>query len=65
MALLEVLAALAFAWLLLDEAPRAVQLVGGALILTGVVLVKLGDGRRTAGPPPELGVPAVSTTSAR
>jgi drug/metabolite transporter (DMT)-like permease len=32
-----------FAWLLLAEAPRAVQLGGGALILAGVVLVRLGE----------------------
>ncbi|MFC4945393.1 EamA family transporter [Pseudonocardia sp. GCM10023141] len=44
-ALLEVLAALVFAWLLLGEAPRAVQIVGGLLILAGVVVVKLGEGR--------------------
>lgn len=42
-ALLEVVAGVAFAWLLLDELPRAVQLVGGLLILAGVVLVKLGE----------------------
>ena len=42
-ALLEVLFALLFAWLLLGELPVAVQFVGGALILAGVVLVKLGE----------------------
>ena len=46
-ALLEVLAALVFAWLLLDEMPRSVQLVGGLLILVGVIVVKLGE-RETA-----------------
>ena len=45
-ALNEVLFALAFAWLVLGEVPRAVQFVGGALILAGVVLVKLGEPRR-------------------
>ncbi len=44
-ALNEVLFALAFAWLFLGEVPRAVQLVGGALILAGVVLVKVGEPR--------------------
>ncbi len=44
-ALFEVLAALAFAWLLLGEAPRGLQIVGGVLILAGVVVVKLGEGR--------------------
>lgn len=42
-ALLEVLAAVVFAWLLLGELPRPVQLVGGVLILAGVVAVKLGE----------------------
>jgi drug/metabolite transporter (DMT)-like permease len=42
-ALTEVLAALIFAWLLLGEVPRAIQLLGGALVLAGVVVVKLGE----------------------
>jgi drug/metabolite transporter (DMT)-like permease len=49
-ALLEVLAAVLFAWVLLDELPRTVQLVGGLLILAGVVFVKLGE-RETAAAP--------------
>jgi drug/metabolite transporter (DMT)-like permease len=44
-ALTEVVMALVFAWLLLGEAPGAVQLAGGALILGGVVAVKLGEPR--------------------
>ena len=48
-ALLEVLFALLFAWLLLGELPRAVQVIGGVLILAGVVVVKLGE-RGTATP---------------
>ena len=44
-ALTEVLAALGYAWLLLSELPSGVQLLGGALILTGVIVVKLGEGR--------------------
>lgn len=47
-ALLEVVAGVLFAWLLLDELPRTVQLVGGLLILAGVVAVKLGE-RATVG----------------
>lgn len=39
----EVLAALVFAWLLLGEQPKPVQLVGAALVVTGVVVVKLGE----------------------
>lgn len=42
-ALLEVLAAVGFAWLLLGEFPRAVQMLGGLLILAGVVAVKMGE----------------------
>jgi drug/metabolite transporter (DMT)-like permease len=42
-ALLEVLAGVGFAWLLLGELPHAIQLLGGLLILAGVVAVKLGE----------------------
>ncbi len=42
-ALLEVLFAVVFAWLLLGQLPHLVQLVGGLLVLAGVVLVKLGE----------------------
>ncbi|MET9212037.1 MULTISPECIES: EamA family transporter [unclassified Nocardia] len=42
-ALTEVLAALLFAWALLGEAPRPIQLLGGALILAGVIIVRLGE----------------------
>jgi drug/metabolite transporter (DMT)-like permease len=42
-ALLEVLAGVGFAWLLLDELPRPIQLGGGLLILAGVVAVNLGE----------------------
>ncbi len=48
--LTEVLFAIALAWLLLGELPRAVQLLGGVLIVAGVVAVRLsaakpsGDG---------------------
>jgi drug/metabolite transporter (DMT)-like permease len=42
-ALLEVVAAVVFAWLLLDQLPSALQLVGGAFIVAGVIIVKLGE----------------------
>ena len=42
-ALLEVVAGVTFAWLLLDQLPTLVQLAGGALIVAGVVVVKLGE----------------------
>lgn len=44
-ALSEVLAAMIFAALLLDQVPTAVQLVGAVAVLAGVVLVKLGEPR--------------------
>jgi drug/metabolite transporter (DMT)-like permease len=42
-ALTEVLSGVVWAWLLLDELPGALQLLGGGLILAGVVAVKLGE----------------------
>jgi drug/metabolite transporter (DMT)-like permease len=52
-ALSEVVSAVVFAWLLLGEVPRPGQLLGGALILAGVVAVKLGEPR----PVPDPGQP--------
>ena len=49
-ALAEVLFGVLWAWVLLDELPRPVQLAGGVLILGGVVAVKLGE-RATARAP--------------
>ena len=43
--LAEVLAALVFAWLLLGELPRGIQVLGAVLVLSGVIVVKLGEGR--------------------
>ena len=42
-ALSEVVSGVVWAWVLLDELPRAIQLFGGLLILLGVVGVKLGE----------------------
>jgi drug/metabolite transporter (DMT)-like permease len=42
-ALLEVVAAVAFAWLLLAQLPDALQLVGGLLILLGVAVVRAAE----------------------
>ncbi len=47
-ALTEVVFAVLFAWWLLGELPTLVQLAGGALIVGGVVAVRLGDARRPA-----------------
>ena len=54
-ALAEVLCALLFAWALLGEMPRPVQLIGGLLVLLGVVVVKVGEdaGSATVEPLPE------------
>jgi drug/metabolite transporter (DMT)-like permease len=39
----EVLFAIVFAWLLLSELPSLVQLAGGALVVAGVVGVRIGE----------------------
>jgi drug/metabolite transporter (DMT)-like permease len=44
-ALSEVVAALLFGWLLLGQLPDLLQALGGALVLIGVVVVKLGEPR--------------------
>jgi drug/metabolite transporter (DMT)-like permease len=46
-ALAELVFGVLWAWVLLDELPRSVQLLGGLLIMAGVVAVKLGE-RATA-----------------
>lgn len=46
--LAEVLFAIVFAWLLLGEVPTGVQLVGAALVISGVVAVRLGERRLPA-----------------
>jgi drug/metabolite transporter (DMT)-like permease len=48
--LVEVLFAILIAWLVLDELPTAVQLLGGALIVAGVALVRLDELRTPAEP---------------
>lgn len=50
--LTEVLFAVLFAWLLLDQVPRPVQLLGGLLVLVGIALVRAGER------PDEAAVPA-------
>jgi drug/metabolite transporter (DMT)-like permease len=44
-ALVEVLFGLIFAWALLGQVPTAIQIAGGALVLAGVIVVKVGEGR--------------------
>ncbi|HZI96216.1 MAG TPA: DMT family transporter [Actinomycetales bacterium] len=45
-ALTEVMFAVLFAWLLIDQLPAPVQLLGGVLIVAGVVAVRLGETQR-------------------
>lgn len=42
-ALLEVLFAVVYAWIFLDQIPHPVQLAGAVLVLGGVIVVKLGE----------------------
>ena len=44
-ALLEVVAAVIFAWVLLDQEPDTLQMIGGAIVVAGVIVVKLGEPR--------------------
>jgi drug/metabolite transporter (DMT)-like permease len=49
-ALLEVVAAVIFAWVLLDQLPGMLQLIGGGFIVAGVIVVKLGERPPSAAP---------------
>lgn len=42
--LVEVVFAVLVSWVLLDEVPTAIQALGGALIVAGVILVRAGEG---------------------
>lgn len=59
--LTEVLFAVVWAWLLLAELPGAIQLAGGALIVCGVVLVRIDELRadKREGAEPGMGRPAL------
>lgn len=48
-ALLEVVAAVTFAWLLLDQVPSGSQMIGGVVVVIGVIIVKLGEPQRPDG----------------
>jgi drug/metabolite transporter (DMT)-like permease len=60
-ALTEVIAAATFAWLLLGQTPLPIQIGGAALVLAGVIIVKLGEkprpSRKRAITDPEVAVP--------
>lgn len=51
-ALLELVAAVLFAWLLLAELPGPVQAIGGVVLLAGIIVVKLGEAAPVAPPRP-------------
>ena len=50
--LAEVIFAVLIAWLLLGQLPTAVQLIGGALIVAGIALVRIDEMRSPSVPPP-------------
>jgi drug/metabolite transporter (DMT)-like permease len=56
--LTEVLFAVLVAWLLLGELPTVIQLLGGALIVAGVALVRAGELRPAPTSPDRDGRPA-------
>ena len=64
--LTEVLFAVLFAWLVLDELPGLVQLLGGVVVLAGIVAVRLGERaeeRRAATDPADAEVPSPVTSA--
>ena len=56
-ALAEVIAALLFGWMLLGQLPNLLQFVGAALVLAGVVVVKLGEPAASVSGDPALAPP--------
>lgn len=61
--LTEVLFSVLFAWLLLGELPLAVQLVGGAFVVAGVVAVRYDEMTRPEEVTPEAEEPVTATPS--
>lgn len=59
--LVEVVFAVLVSWALLDEVPTAIQAVGGALIVAGVVLVRAGEGDDDTAIAPAPDSPVVET----
>jgi drug/metabolite transporter (DMT)-like permease len=41
--ILELVFAVGFAWLLLGQTPTGVQVIGGALVLAGIIVLRLGE----------------------
>jgi len=63
-AMAEVLFAVAFAWILLHQEPAATQFLGGALILLGVIAVRLDEPDRSGSQGPKVTPPDVVPTTA-
>jgi drug/metabolite transporter (DMT)-like permease len=63
-AMAEVLFAVAFAWILLHQEPAATQFLGGALILLGVIAVRLDEPDRSGAQGPKVTPPDVVPTTA-
>src|SRR5919201_4430674 len=65
--LTEVMFAVLIAWLVLDELPTVVQLLGGALIVVGVALVRLDELRpaRAPRPAPDARLPVGAGSTSR
>lgn len=62
--LAEVLFAILFAWLLLDQRPSALQLVGGVVVVVGIALVRVDEPVPDADPlPPALETPLAGASS--
>jgi drug/metabolite transporter (DMT)-like permease len=57
-----VLFAVLFAWLLLGQTPRPVQLAGGLLVVAGIALVRLDE--RAEGTPAAPGTPSMLVVAA-
>jgi drug/metabolite transporter (DMT)-like permease len=57
--LTEVIFAVAVAWLMLGELPTAIQLLGGALIVAGVALVRIDELRPAAAAPERPDAPVI------
>ena len=55
--LLEVICSALFAWILVGQQPSALQAIGGAVVLAGIVLVRVGELRAPATAPVALAAP--------
>lgn len=63
--LTEVLFAVVFAWVLVGQLPSTTQLVGGAVVVAGIALVRADELRAASARPPELDVEDATRIQAR